>query len=74
MKTYSIETIVALARSLSPYYRELYRDIPEKGWQLKELPPVVQKDFWEHNSLHDNRLLTGKMTDGIIVKCGGTTG
>ena len=74
MKTYPIETIVVQARSLSPYYRELYKDIPEKGWKLKDLPPVVQEEFWEYNSIADNRLLTGEMTDGIIFKSGGTTG
>lgn len=74
MKTYPIETIVSLARSLSPYYRELYKDLPESGWQLQDLPPVVQKDFWEYNTVADNRLLTGDMTDGIIFKSGGTTG
>lgn len=74
MKTYPLETIVSLARSLSPYYRELYKDIAEKGWQIQDLPPVVQKDFWEHNTVENNRLLTGEMNDGIIFKSGGTTG
>jgi len=74
MKSYPIETIVSLARSLSPYYRELYKEIPDKGWKLPDLPPVIQKDFWEHNTVDDNRLLTGDMSDGIIFKSGGTTG
>lgn len=74
MKTYPLETIISLARSLSPYYRELYEDIPESGWNIADLPPVDQKAFWEHNTVKDNCLLTGEMNDGIIFKSGGTTG
>lgn len=74
MKTYPLETVVSVARSLSPYYRELYQDVPPEGWTLAGLPPVDQQSFWKHNTVHGNRLLTGAMADGIIFKSGGTTG
>lgn len=74
MKTYPVETIVSVARSLSPYYRDLYASIPEKGWKLSDLPPVDQKHFWELNTVDDNQVLTGNMDNGIIFKSGGTTG
>lgn len=34
MKTYPLETVVSVARSLSPYYRELYKDVPHEGWTM----------------------------------------
>lgn len=74
MKTYPIETIVSLARSLSSYYKDLYRHIPETGWQMSDLPAVDQKKFWEMNTIENNQVLTGEMDNGIIFKSGGTTG
>ena len=74
MKTYPLQTIISVARSLSPYYKELYKNLAEKDWKISDIPPVDQKDFWEHNTVEDNRLLTGEMTYGIIFKSGGTTG
>lgn len=74
MKAYPLETVISLARSLSPYYRKLYENVDEDGWTLPDLPPVDQKIFWEHNTIDNNRLLTGDMSNGIIFKSGGTTG
>ena len=66
--------LVAHARSHSPFYRELYRDLPTTIRSILELPILNQDEFWAANSLESNRLLTGPMTDGIILKSGGTTG
>ncbi len=74
MKTYPLETIISIARTLSPYYKNLYEKVPESGWKISDLPPVDQTAFWVHNTVEDNRLLTGEMSDGIIFKSGGTTG
>jgi phenylacetate-CoA ligase len=74
MKTYPLETIISVARSLSSYYRDLYKGIKESGWKIADLPPVEQQAFWEHNAVENNRLLTGEMDDGIIFKSGGTPG
>lgn len=70
---YSLDAIVATARQLSPYYRELYAGLPSQP-TLAELPVVEQKAFWAANTIRDNRLLTGPMHDGIVFKSGGTTG
>ena len=74
MKTYPPETIFSIARSLSPFYKELYKNVAEDDWKITDLPAVDQKLFWEHNTVDNNRLLTGEMEDGIIFKSGGTTG
>jgi len=68
-----LDRIVAVARTLSPYYRDLYAGLPDAA-PLTALPVVDQKGFWAANTVQDNRLLTGPMHDGIVFKSGGTTG
>ncbi len=73
MNIYPLPTLVAVARSLSPFYRELYANLPA-DFQLADLPVVEQKPYWEANTVRNNRLLTGPLQDGIVFKSGGTTG
>ena len=47
-----LKELVAHARENSPFYRELYRDIPE-GWSLEDLPPT------------DKRTLMGRWNDWV---------
>lgn len=70
---YELDTLVAVARELSPYYRELYAGLPSRP-TLEQLPLVEQKAFWAANTQRDNRLLTGPIHDGMVFKSGGTTG
>ncbi|NPD44719.1 MULTISPECIES: phenylacetate--CoA ligase family protein [unclassified Lentimicrobium] len=75
MKTYPLKTIIAQAKMLSPFYRDLYKNLKDDGfWTLKDLPLTKQKPFWQANQIKDNQLLTGKLHDGIVFKSGGTTG
>lgn len=37
-----LQKIVAHARAHSPFYRELYRNLPEAGFDLTDLPPVTK--------------------------------
>lgn len=72
-----LQELVAFVRSRSPYYRELYVDLPDPlpaDFTLAQLPLVESKSFWDANTLEDNRLLTGPMSEGIIFKSGGTSG
>ena len=64
---------VRWAREHSPFYRELYRDLP-KSFTLNDLPPLNSEEFWAANGLVDNRVLSGDMTDGLILRSGGTSG
>lgn len=73
MTLYPLSTLVAVAKAQSPYYRDLYRDVPD-GAPLQALPVVDQKAYWQANTVRDNRLLTGDMRDGVVFKSGGTTG
>lgn len=75
----SLSILVALVRERSPFYRELYKNLPGKlptsDPELLALLPVIDSaEFWKANSLQDNTLLTGPMKDGIVFKSGGTTG
>ena len=72
---FSLEEIVAHARTHSPYYRQLYLDIPQSGWKLCDLPIIDSADFWRANvTKGDNTVVTDFGSGGIIFKSGGTTG
>lgn len=74
MTIYRIEDLIRTARKYSPYYRALYSELPENETRLDALPMVSQREFWEANTYHNNRLLTGPPSDGVVYKSGGTTG
>ena len=69
-----MKDLIRFARKHSRFYGNLYRNLPEEITSLEQLPVLVQDEFWEANSLTDNKLLTGPMLDGIVLKSGGTTG
>lgn len=73
MNLYTLATLVTVARTLSPFYRDLYAHVPD-NFTLQDLPVVDQKSYWAANTTRDNRLLTGPLQDGIVFKSGGTTG
>lgn len=66
MQKWTLEEIVKHARTHSPYYRELYKNI--KLEKLSELPIVDQATFWK------SEVVTEKSPDGIVFKSGGSTG
>jgi phenylacetate-coenzyme A ligase PaaK-like adenylate-forming protein len=66
--------LVTFARRNSPYYADLYRDLPDQLGSITDLPVVDQVDFWAANQWPDNRLLTGPLTDAGVYTSGGTTG
>lgn len=64
---------VEFLRANSRFYKELYDGLTGP-FELTDLPIVDQAEFWAANTLADNQLLTGPVTDGIIFKTGGTSG
>ncbi|BCJ76065.1 hypothetical protein CS0771_56090 [Catellatospora sp. IY07-71] len=74
MPAKSLADLVNFARRNSPFYAELYRDVPPTVTHLTQLPIVDQSAFWAANRWPDNRLLTGPLTDAGVYKSGGTTG
>jgi phenylacetate-CoA ligase len=69
-----LQELVDFARRNSPFYAELYRDVPSTISHLTQLPLIDQAAFWAANTWPDNRLLTGPLTDAGVYKSGGTTG
>lgn len=74
MPVQSLGELVAFARERSPYYQQLYEGLPQGVDELTALPVVDHAAFWAANTLRDNRVLTGPLTDASVFKTGGTTG
>lgn len=71
----SLKQLVEFARRYSPYYAQLYQQIPSSGWQLCDLPLVDPCDYWKGScSLTHWPVLTAPVSDAIVFKTGGTTG
>lgn len=63
---WTLEEIVENAKTHSPFYRELYKNIKFKD--LVDLPVTDQGQFWK------GKVLTTDSPDGIVFKSGGSTG
>ncbi|KAL8787254.1 MAG: hypothetical protein Q9195_007864 [Heterodermia aff. obscurata] len=70
-----IREIIDHARCKSPYYRELYKDLPLDIESLSQVPRVNHTTFWAANSTnsYENKILTEPFTNGAIFRTGGTT-
>jgi len=68
-----LNELVAFAHQSSPFYQMLYAGLPGSGLRLTDLPIIDNINFWEANTVHNNRLLTAPIIDGIVYKTGGTT-
>ncbi|MER6507497.1 hypothetical protein ABT158_11820 [Nonomuraea sp. NPDC001636] len=74
MPAKSLRDLIDFARRHSPFYADLYRDLPDGVDDLTALPIIDQNAFWAANTYPDNRLLTGPLTDAGVYASGGTTG
>ncbi|MFF9869625.1 phenylacetate--CoA ligase family protein [Streptomyces sp. NPDC013953] len=74
MSAHQLSDLVRFARHNSPFYRDLYASLPPDADRLTDLPVVDQQEFWAANALHDNRVLTGPLSEATVYKTGGTTG
>jgi phenylacetate-CoA ligase len=70
----SLQELVDLARTRSPFYAELYRDVPQTISHLSQLPIIDQDAFWAANAWPGNKVLTGPLTDAGVYRTGGTSG
>lgn len=71
---YTITELVELARGNSPFYGELYRDVPAEGWRLEDLPIIDLEAYREADSFENNRILTAPLTEAMVIRTGGTSG
>lgn len=71
----NLTSLVEHARRHSPHYRALYRDLPDQGWQLSDLPPVDPAVYWgDSYDLSRQPTLIAAPADGHVFKTGGSTG
>jgi phenylacetate-CoA ligase len=69
-----INELVQFVRKNSPFYGELYMNVPEEIDDISVLPIIDHTAFWDANSLAGNRVLTAPLTEAVVFKTGGTTG
>ncbi|MGE0171273.1 MAG: phenylacetate--CoA ligase family protein [Oligoflexales bacterium] len=74
MTVYDLKDIVKAAREKSPFYNQLYAKVNPKSFKIDDLPLIVQSDFWQANTVNNNRILTGPLHTGFVFKSGGTSG
>ncbi|MCX4825738.1 AMP-binding protein [Streptomyces sp. NBC_01142] len=74
MSAHQLSDLIRFVRHNSPFYQDLYASLPPDADRLTDLPVVDQQEFWSANTLHDNRVLTGPLSEATVYKTGGTTG
>ncbi|MFE5536220.1 phenylacetate--CoA ligase family protein [Streptomyces sp. NPDC056492] len=74
MPVQQFSDLVRFARDRSPFYAELYADLPPHVSRITDVPVVDQDAFWAANTLRDNRVLTAPLGEAVAFKTGGTTG
>lgn len=67
------QEMIRYARKHSPFYKNLYKDLPDIV-QLKDVPLTPQESFWAANKMPKSDVLTGTLSEGLVVRSGGTTG
>ncbi|KMO97667.1 phenylacetate--CoA ligase family protein [Streptomyces roseus] len=74
MPVQQFSDLVRFARDRSPFYAELYADLPPHVSRVTDVPVVDQDAFWAANTLDGNRVLTAPLGEAVVFKTGGTTG
>ncbi|GGP34335.1 phenylacetate--CoA ligase family protein [Streptomyces abikoensis] len=74
MSVHPLSDLIRFTRRNSPFYAELYADLPPDVRHLTDLPVVEQSAFWAANTPGDNRVLTAPLGEAVVYKTGGTTG
>jgi len=65
---------LCFVRANSPFYAELYKDVPADCDDLSLYPVVDQPAFWAANANAGKGVLTGPHENGLVFKSGGTSG
>jgi phenylacetate-CoA ligase len=74
MDNRKLNELVQFVRKSSPFYGELYMNLPEVVTDISALPVVDHTSFWNANTVANNRVLTAPLTEAVVLKTGGTTG
>lgn len=74
MANRKLDELVQFVRKNSPFYGELYMNLPETIDDIAMLPVVDHTSFWNANTINNNKVLTAPLTEAVVLKTGGTTG
>lgn len=74
MQKEQLRQLLEFAREHSVYYRRLYQEVDVHSTELEDYPILSLDDFWAHNSIENNQVLTTPPAGGLTFKSGGTTG
>ena len=73
LTVYPFNELVALARAQTPFYQNLYADLPARP-ALTDLPVIDQASFWEAHHRDAREVLSEPLTSGFVLNSGGSTG
>jgi len=65
--------LVEFARKHSPYYKNLYRNLPPDVTNLEDLPLTNNDEYWRVSNGEKNEVLTTPFVDGLVLRSGGST-
>ena len=65
--------LVHFARSYSPFFSRLYKDLDLKDTDavIKNVPVVDHTLYWASNDLGSSEVMTGPQIDGVVLRTGG---
>lgn len=69
----SIADLIQTVREKSPFYKELYKHLPEGISDIEQLPLTDNDRYWEACRAVPHQVLMGPLTDGIVMRTGGST-
>ena len=67
-KQLQIAELLMFVRDHSPFYRQLYQDVPQESVDLTQYPILPLDEFWQANQVSNNTVLTSPAVAGITFK------
>lgn len=69
----AVSELLQFVRTHSPFYRDLYKDLPAQLTRLEDVPVTDNDEYWKASNGATNRVLTTPLVDGIVLRSGGTS-
>lgn len=69
----SIADLIREVRQRSPFYKDLYKDLPDGLDDIEQLPLTDPAKYWEACRRKPHGVLMGSFRDGVLMRTGGST-
>jgi len=69
----SVAELIREVRRDSPFHKKLYEHLPEDVSDVEQLPLTDIDEYWKACRAVPNQVLMGQLTDGIVLRTGGST-